>query len=188
VPGTGSATETRRTIRGACLLDCPDGCATLVDVDVDVEGDTVLGLRGDPEHPFTAGSLCPKVHEYERRLYSPDRVLEPLRRVGPKGSGRFEAIAWDDALDEIAERFEAIAAEDGSEAILPFSYLGNQGLLNGLAVGDPFKMTVGRTVGMDPESFAHSRYIVLWACNVQATNSTCGSSSARPSAAARSWS
>ncbi|MEX1143196.1 MAG: molybdopterin oxidoreductase family protein [Thermoleophilaceae bacterium] len=186
--GTGSATETRRTIRGACLLDCPDTCATLVDVD----GDTVLGLRGDPQHPFTAGSLCPKVHDYERRLYSPDRVLEPLRRVGPKGSGRFEAITWDDALDEIAERLGTIAAEDGPEAILPFSYLGNYGLLNGLAVGDPFfhrlgasvcersfcdsgsttalRMTVGRTVGMDPESFAHSRYIVVWACNVQATN------------------
>ena len=159
---------------------------------VDVEGDTVVGVRGDPDHPFTAGSLCPKVHDYEERLYSSERVLTPLRRVGRKGEGRFEPTTWDDALDEITERFREIAGADGPQAILPYSYLGTQGLLNGLAVGDPFfhrlgasvsertfcdsgastafMMTLGPTAGLDPESFVHSRYIILWACNVQSTN------------------
>jgi anaerobic selenocysteine-containing dehydrogenase len=178
----------REVVRGACQLDCPDTCAMLVEV----EDGRVLGVRGDPRHPFTAGSLCPKVHDYEQRVYHPDRVLEPLRRVGRKGEGCFEPISWDQALDEIADRFGAIAASDGPEAILPCSFLGNQGVLNGIAAGDPFFhrlgasvcertfcdsgastafiMTLGHTTGMDPESFVHSRYIVLWACNLQATN------------------
>jgi len=175
-------------VRGACPHDCPDTCAMLVTVTDGV----VTGVKGDPDHPFTAGALCPKVHDYEHRVNSPDRVLHPLRRVGPKGEGRFERISWDAALDEIAERFTAIAGEHGSEAILPYSYLGELGVVNGLAVGDPFfhrlgatvsertfcdsgsctayLMTVGPTAGIDPESFAHSRFILIWACNLLSTN------------------
>jgi len=184
---SAAATGTR-VVRGACPHDCPDTCALLVSV----EDGVVTGVTGDPDHPFTAGALCPKVHDYERRVNSPDRILHPMRRVGPKGDGRFERITWDDALDEIAGRFEQIAAEHGPEAILPYSYLGSLGAVNGLAVGDPFfhrlgatvsertfcasgastgyLMTVGPTIGIDPESFVHSRFVLIWACNVVSTN------------------
>ncbi len=129
-------------VRGACPHDCPDTCAMLVTVTDGV----VTGVKGDPDHPFTAGALCPKVHDYEHRVNSPERILHPLRRAGRKGEGRFERISWDEALDEIAERFAAIAAEHGAEAILPYSYLGALGMLNGLAVGDPFFHRLGASV------------------------------------------
>ena len=182
-------TDSVKTIvRGACPHDCPDTCAMLVTV----EDGRATEVRGDPEHPFTRGALCVKVNDYVERVYSPDRVLHPLRRVGPKGSGKFERIGWDAALDEIASRFKAIIAEHGPQAILPYSYLGTEGLLNGLNVGDAFfnrlgasisertfcasgaitgyMMTVGPTPGTDPESLIHSRYIIIWACNVISTN------------------
>ncbi|HWG05796.1 MAG TPA: molybdopterin oxidoreductase family protein [Beijerinckiaceae bacterium] len=175
-------------VRGACPHDCPDTCAMLVTVD----NGRAVAVRGDPEHPFTRGGLCVKVNDYTERVYSPDRVLHPLRRVGPKGSGKFERIGWDSALDEIANRFRAIIDEHGAQAILPYSYLGTEGLLNGLNVGDAFFnrlgasisertfcasgaitgyiMTIGPTPGTDPESLVHSRYIIIWACNVISTN------------------
>jgi anaerobic selenocysteine-containing dehydrogenase len=177
-----------QVVRAACAHDCPDTCAMLVTV----QDGVATGVRGDPEHPFTRGGLCVKVHDYERRVYSPDRVLHPLRRVGPKGEGRFERIGWDEAVEEICERLRSVKAQYGGQAILPYSYLGTEGLLNGLSVGDPFFhrlgasvsertfcdsgsctayfMTIGPTAGMDPESFVHSRFILLWACNVQSTN------------------
>lgn len=149
-------------------------------------------VRGDPDHPFTRGGLCVKVNNYPDRVYHPGRVLHPLRRTGPKGSGRFERISWDAALDEIADRFRASIDTYGAQSIMPVSYLGTQGVLNGLNVGDPFfnklgatisertycdsgattaySMTLGPTAGVDPESLVHSRYIILWACNVISTN------------------
>jgi anaerobic selenocysteine-containing dehydrogenase len=178
----------RRIVRGACPHDCPDTCAMLTTV----ENGRAIELRGDPDHPFTRGALCVKVEDYLDRVYSPDRVLYPMRRTGAKGRGKFERISWDSALDEIAGRFKNIIAEDGAEAILPFSYLGNEGLINGLNVGDAFfnrlgatisertfcasglitgwLMTIGPTPGTDPESLVHSKYIVIWACNVISTN------------------
>jgi anaerobic selenocysteine-containing dehydrogenase len=183
---TTSLTPT--TVRGACPHDCPDTCAMLVTVD----GGRATAVRGDPDHPFTRGGLCVKVNDYVEHVYSPDRVLYPLRRTGRKGAGEFTRISWDEALDEIAGRFRRIVAEDGGSAILPYSYLGTEGLVNGLTVGDPFFhrlgatisertfcdsgsctayfMTIGPTAGMDPESFAHSRFILLWANNMQSTN------------------
>src|SRR3954451_15467776 len=180
---------TTTTVRGACPCDCPDTCA----LQTTVEDGRATAVRGDREHPFTRGALCVKMNNYEQTVYSPDRVLYPLRRTGPKGSGRFERISWDDALDEIADRFRGIVATHGAEAIMPVSYLGTQGILNGLNVGDPFfnrlgatvsertycdsgsctayLMTIGHTPGVDPESFVHSKYIVLWACNTLSTNS-----------------
>ncbi|HTJ10334.1 MAG TPA: molybdopterin oxidoreductase family protein [Candidatus Binataceae bacterium] len=180
--------STQTIIRGACPHDCPDTCAMLVTV----KDGRATEVRGDPEHPFTRGALCVKVNDYVERVYSPERVLYPLRRVGPKGGGKFERIGWDAALDEIASRYRAIIAEHGAQAILPYSYLGTEGLLNGLNVGDAFfnrlgssisertfcasgaitgyMMTVGPTPGTDPESLVHSRYIVIWACNVISTN------------------
>ncbi len=186
MPQTRAAVRT--IVRGACPHDCPDTCAMLVTV----EDGRATDVRGDPDHPFTRGALCAKVNDYVERVYSPARVLHPLRRSGPKGSGKFERISWDAALDEIAGRLRAIVAEHGAQAILPYSYLGTEGLLNGLNVGDPFFnrlgasisertfcasgaitgyiMTVGPTPGTDPESLVHARYIVIWACNVISTN------------------
>jgi anaerobic selenocysteine-containing dehydrogenase len=176
------------TVRAACPHDCPDTCAMLVSV----QDGRALDVRGDPEHPFTRGGLCVKVNNYVEKVYSPDRVLHPLRRTGPKGSGRFEQVSWDEALDEIAARFRSAIAEHGAESIMPVSYLGTEGILNGLNVGDPFfnklgatvaertycdsgactayTMTIGATAGVDPESLVHSRYIIVWACNMISTN------------------
>ena len=91
------------TIRGACPHDCPDTCAMLVSV----RDGRAVEVRGDPEHPFTRGGLCVKVNNYVDKAYSPDRVLYPMRRTGPKGSGQFSRVSWDEALDEIAGRFRA---------------------------------------------------------------------------------
>jgi len=121
-------------VRAACPHDCPDTCAMLVTV---ADG-RATEVRGDPDHPFTRGGLCVKVNNYVDKVYSPDRVLYPMRRTGPKGSGRFERISWDNALDEIATRFRSSIPEHGPEAIMPVSYLGTEGILNGLNVGDPF--------------------------------------------------
>lgn len=175
-------------VRGACPHDCPDTCAMLVTV----EDGRAVKVQGDPDHPFTQGGLCVKVNNYTDRAYSPERVLHPLRRVGPKGGGRFERVTWDDALDEIAGRLQGIVAEHGPQAVMPCSYLGTEGILNGMNVGDAFFnrlgatiaertycdsgsctayfMTLGPTPGMDPESFVHARYIVIWACNMISTN------------------
>jgi anaerobic selenocysteine-containing dehydrogenase len=175
-------------VRAACPHDCPDTCAMLVTV---ADG-RATGVRGDAEHPFTRGGLCVKVNNYVDKVYSPDRLLYPMRRSGPKGSGRFERISWDDALDAIVARFRATIAEHGAESIMPVSYLGTEGVLNGLNVGDPFfnklgatiaertycdsgactayTMTIGATAGVDPESLVHSRYIIIWACNMVSTN------------------
>lgn len=174
---------------GACPHDCPDTCSILTTV----EDGKAIAVRGNPDHPFTKGRLCVKVNNYEERVYSDQRVLYPLKRVGPKGSGSFSRISWDEATTEIAARWKAIMAEHGPEAILPYSYLGTQGIINGLNVGDPlfnklgatvsertfcdsasctaYMMTIGHTPGADPESFVHSKYIILWACNTLSTNS-----------------
>lgn len=177
------------TVVGACPQDCPDTCSMIVTK----VGDHVKSVRGNADHPFTKGRLCVKVNNYQDRVNSQDRILYPLRRNGPKGSGQFERIGWDEALSEIAARWKDIVATSGPQAILPYSYLGTQGILNGLAVGDAFfnklgasisertfcdsgactayTMTIGHTAGVDPESFVHSHYIVLWACNTLSTNS-----------------
>jgi anaerobic selenocysteine-containing dehydrogenase len=132
------------------------------------------------------------LNDYEKRHYHPDRLLYPMRRTGPKGSKQFERITWDEALDEIVTRWKAIIAEQGPQAIVPYSYLGNQGLVHGLNGGDAFfnrmgatvtertfcgegsctawLLTVGPTAGVDPESFIHAKYIIIWACNSVSTN------------------
>ena len=176
------------TVLGACPHDCPDTCSMLVKV----KDGKVTGVLGNPAHPFTQGRLCAKTNQYQERVYHPDRVLHPLRRTGPKGAGTFERISWDEALATIGARWKDIIAGHGPTAILPYSYLGTQGLVNGLTVGDAFfnrlgatvsertfcdsgastayVMTVGPTPGMDPESFQYSRFIILWACNMLSTN------------------
>src|SRR3954451_13842932 len=91
-------------VRGACPHDCPDTCAW----QVTVENGTATRLVGDPEHPFTRGGLCAKVNHYLERVYSPDRLLYPLRRTGPKGQRSFERVSWEQALDDIAGRLTSI--------------------------------------------------------------------------------
>jgi Anaerobic dehydrogenases, typically selenocysteine-containing len=105
------------TVRAACPHDCPDTCAMLVTV---TDGQAVE-VRGDPDHPFTRGGLCVKVNNYVDKVYSPDRVLYPMRRTGPKGEGRFERISWDEALDDITSRFRATIEQHGPAAIMPVS-------------------------------------------------------------------
>jgi anaerobic selenocysteine-containing dehydrogenase len=177
-------------VRGACALDCPDTCAWIVTVK---DGQPVE-LRGDPDHPFTRGSLCNKVDDYLAYTRSPDRLLHPLRRVGPKGSGAFTRISWEEALDGIAVRFADVIATHGPEAIWPFLGSGSMGLLQGvygagrrlwnvlgtsrhlmtictIAGGFGTGYTLGdNRVGMDPETLRRSRLVVLWGANVLTTN------------------
>jgi len=178
----------KTTHHGGCPHDCPDTCSMVFEV----EDGKLTGVRGNPDHPMTRGSLCVKLKDYEKRHYHPDRLLYPMRRTGPKGSKQFERITWDEALDEITDKWKAIIEEYGPQSIMPYSYLGNQGLVHGLNGGDAFfnKMgatvcertfcgegsctawltTVGPTAGLDVESYVHSKYIVLWACNSVSTN------------------
>ncbi len=182
------ASVLKTTHHGGCPHDCPDTCSMVYTV----ENGKLLSVKGNAEHPMTRGGLCVKLKDYEQRHYHPDRLLHPMRRVGPKGSGQFERISWDEALDEITSRWQAIIEEHGPQAIIPYSYLGNQGLVHGLNGADAFfnklgatvcertfcgegsctawLLTVGPTAGVDPESFIHSKYIVLWGCNSVSTN------------------
>ena len=118
-----------RAVHGTCHHDCPDSCGWTVTVDDDAPEPVAVKFRGDPDHPYSKGELCPKVNRFLDRVYSPDRILHPLRRTGPKGSGGFEQIAWDDALAEIATRLHDVIDTHGAEAVLPFSDAGNQSLL-----------------------------------------------------------
>nr|MBP7667593.1 molybdopterin-dependent oxidoreductase [Burkholderiaceae bacterium] len=114
---TDAATEAPiTTVRGACPHDCPDTCA----LKVSVQGGRVIKVAGDPDHPPTHGALCTKVSRYPERTYHPERVLTPLKRTGPKGSGQFTPVSWDEALTDIANRLGAIAARN-PQAILPYS-------------------------------------------------------------------
>jgi anaerobic selenocysteine-containing dehydrogenase len=176
-------------IRGACPHDCPDTCAMLVTV----EDGVATKVAGDPEHPFTNGFLCTKVNRYVERTYHRDRVLHPLRRVGRKGEGKFERISWDDALAEIAERLGEIrGSADGPQAILPYSYAGTMGMLQGSSIDRRFfhaigaskldrticsmagtvgmRMTVGANIGADVEGIPQSDLILLWGTNTLTSN------------------
>ncbi|HLW53500.1 MAG TPA: molybdopterin oxidoreductase family protein [Candidatus Angelobacter sp.] len=179
-----------RRVRGACPLDCPDTCSWIVTVK---DGEAV-GLRGDPQHPFTRGSLCNKVVDYLQYARSPERLLYPMRRAGAKDSGEFVRISWDEALDEIASRFRDAIAKDGAESIWPIAGSGNMGLIQGIygagrglwnvlgasrneytlctiAGGCGTAYTLGdHKVGMDPETFRFSRLIVIWGANVLSTH------------------
>src|SRR5690348_2937895 len=109
-----------------CPHDCPDTCA----MTATIENGVVIKMGARADHPITRGFLCVKTQYYQERLYSPLRVLYPQRRVGPKGAGRFERISWDEALDTIARRLKNVVAEYGAEAVLPYSYAGNMGVLS----------------------------------------------------------
>ena len=176
-----------RTVHAACPHDCPDTCA----MRVTVEGARIVRIQGDPDHPSTQGALCTKVSRYAERVDHPERVLVPLKRVGPKGQGRFEPVSWDHALDDIAGRLQAIAARD-PQAILPYSYAGTMGLVQGESMaarffhrlgaslldrticasagGEALQMTYGGKLGMHLAHFAESRLILIWGSNSIASN------------------
>jgi anaerobic selenocysteine-containing dehydrogenase len=176
-------------IRGACPHDCPDCCSTLVTV----EHGRATRIQGDPEHPFTQGFLCAKVNRYLERTYHRDRLTTPLRRVGPKGKGLFERATWDEALDAIAAKLNVIArSADGPQAILPYSYAGTMGLVQGSSMDRRFfnllgashldrticsmagtvgmRMTVGANIGADGEGMPQSDLVLLWGTNTLTSN------------------
>ena len=181
----------KRVVHAACPHDCPDACGTLITV----EDGKATRIQGDPAHPITQGFLCAKVAKYLDRVYSPDRVLYPMRRVVPKGIGgaeAFQRITWDEALNEIVARLKQISAEFGPEALLPYSYGGNLGVLNGGSMdmrffhrlgasqllrticattgGDAIVSIYGRKIGTEPEQFRHSKYIIAWGANIHGNN------------------
>ncbi|WP_374639582.1 molybdopterin-dependent oxidoreductase [Hydrogenophaga sp.] len=175
------------TVRGACPHDCPDTCALLTTV----QDGRAIRVQGNPAHRHTDGALCTKVSRYTERSYHPDRILTPLRRTGPKGSGQFTPVSWDEALDEIASRLKPIAARD-PQAILPYSYAGTMGLVQseGMAArffhrlgashlerticatagGEGLVHTLGGKVGMKVEHFAESKLILIWGSNSIGSN------------------
>lgn len=175
-------------VRGACPHDCPDTCAMLVHV----EDGRAVRVQGDPAHPVTQGFLCTKVNRYVERSYQSDRVLTPMRRVGRKGEGRFEPASWDEALDAIAERLTAIREEHGPQAILPYSYAGTMGLVQGSSIDRRFfhrlgasllarticaaagteawKHTYGDRFGPTPEEVVHAKLVLLWGTNTLTSN------------------
>jgi anaerobic selenocysteine-containing dehydrogenase len=180
---------TQTVIKGACPHDCPDTCAMLVTV----ENGRAVRVAGDPDHPFTNGFLCSKVNRYIERTYHPGRVLHPMRRVGPKGRGRFERVSWDDAIGEVARRLrEIIDSADGPQAILPYSYAGTMGMLQGSSIDRRFfhsigaskldrticsmagtvgmRMTVGANIGADVEGIPESDLVLLWGTNTLTSN------------------
>src|SRR5215510_1024798 len=131
-----------KTIRAACPHDCPDTCAMLVHVD---DNGRAVRVKGDPAHPFTHGGLCVKVAHYEKRTYHSDRLLHPMKRTGEKGAGKFARISWDKALDTIATKLKAIA-RDNPESILPYSYAGTMGLLQGGSMDRRFFHRLGASL------------------------------------------
>jgi len=173
-----------RHVKGVCPLDCQDSCGWIAEV----ENGRVARVRGDREHPFTRGVLCTKVRDYEARTYAPDRLLHPMRRVGPKGEGRFERIGWSEAIDTIATRFEEIVRRHGAQALMPMCYLGSMGMVQRLALLRLFHalgatrfhgdvcgaatnalIAAGHPIGFDPEDIVDSRFVLLWGANILTT-------------------
>ena len=176
-----------QVLRSVCPYDCPDTCGLLVSV---ADG-RVVKVAGDPEHPFTRGTLCPKMAHYERTVYANGRILTPLRRVGRKGSGEFSPLSWDEAIELIRTKWQQIIAEHGAEAILPYSYAGTMGLVQRNA-GHPFfyslgasrlerticspakgygwQAVMGQTVAPHNKEIHSSDLIILWGIHALATN------------------
>jgi anaerobic selenocysteine-containing dehydrogenase len=173
---------TTTIVRAVCPHDCPDTCAMLVTVQDGVAAE----VRGDSDHPTTAGVLCAKVSRYPERTYHKNRLLHPMKRIGKKGEGKFARISWDKALDTIASRLKTIAAHD-PQAILPYSYAGTMGLVQGESMssrffhrlgasfldrticasagGTGYKYTIGARIGTDVEQFQDAKLILIWGSN-----------------------
>ena len=190
----------KKQVYAACPHDCPDACGVLITVEENSSGSTrAIKIQGDRSHPVTRGFLCAKVAKYLDRVYSPDRVLYPMRRKpgiakggGARNAEDFERISWSAALDEIYQRLTSVSREYGPEAILPYSYGGTLGVLNNASMdrrffhllgasqldrticatagGDALKTVIGRKLGTEPEAFRHSKLIVAWGANIHGNN------------------
>ncbi|MBC8015411.1 MAG: molybdopterin-dependent oxidoreductase [Sporomusaceae bacterium] len=173
--------------RSVCPYDCPDACGLLVKT---INGKAVQ-VKGDPDHPHTQGTLCAKMAHYEQTVHSPQRLTEPLLRVGPKGAGEFKPISWDEAIHHITIRWQKIIAEYGTESILPYSYAGTMGIIQrnigeaffhrlgasrlarticSSAKGYGWSTVMGSTAAIHPREAAASDLIILWGTNLLATN------------------
>ncbi|MDD4599992.1 putative dimethyl sulfoxide reductase chain YnfE [bioreactor metagenome] len=173
--------------RSVCPYDCPDTCGLLIHS----EDNKVIKVKGDPDHPFTRGTLCPKMAHYEKTIHSPRRILTPLIRRGPKGSGDFYPVSWNDAIKLITQKWQDIIAKCGAEAIVPCSYAGTMGLAQrncgqaffyrlgasqldrticSPAKGYGWKAVMGSTPGPNPNEIQRSDLIILWGINALATN------------------
>ncbi|HEU4366999.1 MAG TPA: molybdopterin oxidoreductase family protein [Methylomirabilota bacterium] len=169
-------------MRSVCPHDCPSACS----LEVTTDAGRIIAVTGNPRHPFTRGVICGKVREYAERVHSPLRITRPLRRIGPKGAGRFQPVGWDEAVGEIAARWRAVIAAHGAETILPFSYAGSMGHVQYYA-GHPlfhalgasrldrticvstayagWRATVGAVTGNDSEQMVGANLVVLWGIN-----------------------
>lgn len=177
-------TDYRKTI---CPLDCPDSCGMIATI---AEG-RVTGLAGDPEHPFTSGYICRKMRRYHERVHGSDRLLYPQLRIGKKGGGHFRRISWDEALDILARKIVEVRDRFGGEAILPYQYAGNMGVINrnagyplyhkvgasrlleticSSAAGAAWDMHLPGVPGSPPEIAADAELIVAWGINIKVTN------------------
>lgn len=185
---TSATTPVTRMIRGACPHDCPDTCALVTEV----RDDRAISISGDPDHPVTQGWLCAKVRPYLDRVYHPERLSQPLRRVGAKGAGRWEPVSWDEAIADIASRWQGIIAESSAAAILPYSYSGTLGLVQlavtnsrfwnrmgasglersicGAAAEAAVTMTTGARLAPDPADIPHAKLILIWGHNPSSTS------------------
>ena len=175
-------------VRGVCPHDCPDSCAWIVTV----EDGRAVRMAGDPDHPFTNGFLCTKVARYVERTYHADRLAYPQIRIGPKGEGKFRRATWDEALALIAENLQRVIDTDGPQAILPYSYAGTMGVVQGEGIAGRFfnrigaslldrticasaavegyQSTYGPRMGTDPESIGAAKLILLWGTNTLTAN------------------
>ncbi|WP_408010565.1 molybdopterin-dependent oxidoreductase [Pseudalkalibacillus sp. A8] len=174
--------------RSVCPLDCPDTCSLLVEK----ENGKITKVDGNPDHPVTKGMICHKVRKMPERTHHQERLLHPMKRIGKKGDFSFERITWEEAYKEITSRFKEIIKEYGAEAILPYSFYGNMGIINSegmdrrffhrlgarklerticnTAGAEGYQITMGKAVGIDPEKTVHSKLIVIWGCNLISTN------------------
>lgn len=174
-------------VRSVCPYDCPDTCGMLVEV----EDGRAVRVSGDPDHPMTRGTLCPKMNHYERTVHSPRRLTTPLMRTGPKGEGRFEPVSWAEAIERICSCWKGLVASYGGECVLPYSYAGTMGLVQRNS-GHPFfhklgasrlerticspakdagwKTVMGDTPAMGPAEMEQSDLVILWGINAVATS------------------
>jgi anaerobic selenocysteine-containing dehydrogenase len=179
----------RRRVKGVCHHDCPDSCSWVVTTE---DGRATL-LEGDPDHPYTQGTLCGKMDGFLTDVvYNPDRLLHPLRRVGAKGDGKFERVGWDEALDDVAGRLRQVIDAHGGEAVLPYNFAGTMGVAQGWSLSERFfarigatrlehticgstasaglRATLGAETGLLQEDLLDSRLIVMWGGNPVVTN------------------
>ncbi|WP_167590329.1 molybdopterin-containing oxidoreductase family protein [Oceanidesulfovibrio indonesiensis] len=173
--------------RAVCTKDCPDTCGLLVNV----EDGVVIGVKGDPDHPYTNGFICRKAKSFPAHVHGDARITTPLKRTGPKGSGQFAPVSWDEALSEVADRMQSVAAENGPEAILPYSYAGHMGIIHrnaghaffnklgasaldyticGPAATAGFQASLGKGPSTEIQQAAQSDFIVIWGSNTLTTN------------------